>query len=83
MRPDGVSVRLLGPLEIERGGAPVPLGCHAQRALLARLLIDANRTVAIDRPMEDLWGEEAPASAVKMVHVYVSKLRSCFRATCS
>ena len=41
MRPDGVSVRLLGPLEVERGGAPIPLGGHAQRALLARLLLEA------------------------------------------
>jgi DNA-binding SARP family transcriptional activator len=75
MRPDGVSVRLLGPLEVERGGAPVALGGHGQRALLARLLLDANRTVSIDRLIDDLWGEDAPASAVKMVHVYVSKLR--------
>ena len=75
MRPDGVSVRLLGPLEVERRGVPLALGGRAQRALLARLLLDANRTVAIDRLIEDLWGEHAPASAVKMVHVYVSKLR--------
>ena len=72
---DGVSARLLGPLELERAGVPVRLGARGQRALLARLLLDANRTVAIDRLVDDLWGEAAPASAVKMVHIYVSKLR--------
>jgi DNA-binding SARP family transcriptional activator len=71
----GLSAGLLGPLEMERAGQPVPLGGPTQRALLARLLLDANRTVPIDRLVEDLWGDAAPASAVKMVHIYVSKLR--------
>jgi|SRR5215217_6959881 len=70
-----VHLRLLGPLEVEHEGSAAPLGGRAQRALLARLLLDANRTVAIDRLIEDLWGEEAPASAFKMVHIYVSRLR--------
>jgi len=42
---------------------------------LARLLLDANRVVAVERLVEDLWGEELPATAVKMVHMHVSKLR--------
>jgi len=68
-------VRLLGAVEAEHEGSPVPLGGRAQRALLARLLLDANRIVSSDRLVDDLWGEDAPASALKMVHVYVSKLR--------
>ena len=67
--------RLLGPLEIELEGRPVPLGGRAPRALLARLLLDANRAVAVDRLVEDLWGDEAPASAVKMIQIHVSALR--------
>jgi DNA-binding SARP family transcriptional activator len=70
-----LSARLLGPLEMERAGRTVPLGAPTQRALLARLLLDPNRTVAVDRLVDDLWGEAAPASAVKMIHIYVSKLR--------
>ena len=80
MRPDELSVRLLGPLEVVCGGVPLPLGGRAQQALLARLLLDANRTVAIERLIEDLWGEDAPASAVKMVHIHVSKLRKLLPA---
>ena len=75
MRSDELSIRLLGPLEVTRAGMPIALGARAQQALLARLLLDANRTVAIHRLIEDLWGEEAPASAMKMVHIHVSKLR--------
>jgi DNA-binding SARP family transcriptional activator len=70
-----VFARLLGPLEIELEGRPAPLGGRAPRALLARLLLDANRAVAVDRLVEDLWGEEAPASAVKMIQIHVSALR--------
>jgi DNA-binding SARP family transcriptional activator len=76
----GVSARLLGPLEMERAGRPLRLGTRGQRALLARLLLDANRTIAVDRLVADLWGEAAPASAVKMVHIYVSKLRKVLPA---
>lgn len=75
MNRESVDARLLGPLEVERDGVPVALGAPAQRALLARLLLDPNRTVAIDRLVEDLWGEDAPTSAVKMVQIHVSMLR--------
>src|SRR5829696_509671 len=66
---------ILGPLEVRDGDVPVRLGGRRQRALLARLLIDPNRTVAVDRLVDDLWGDSVPESAVKMVHIYVSQLR--------
>src|SRR5581483_9542127 len=40
-----------------------------------RLLLDANRAVAADRLIGDLWGDNAPASAPKMVQIFVSQLR--------
>jgi DNA-binding SARP family transcriptional activator/pimeloyl-ACP methyl ester carboxylesterase len=67
--------RVLGPLEARDGSARVTLGGRKQRALLARLLLDVNRTVSVERLVEDLWGVEAPDSAVKMVQIYVSQLR--------
>jgi DNA-binding SARP family transcriptional activator len=67
-----IEARLLGPLEL----GDVELGSPRQRALLARLLLDANRTVAVERLIDDLWGEDAPITAVKMVHIYVSRLRA-------
>ena len=75
-----IQARLLGPLEIEHAGRPVAAGGRAQRALLTRLLLDANRTVSVDRLVEDLWGETAPASAPKMVQIYVSMLRKALPA---
>jgi SARP family transcriptional regulator, regulator of embCAB operon len=70
-----IEARLLGPLEVAHGQTPVPLGAAGQRALLARLLLDANRTVAVERLVDDLWGEAVPSTAVKMIHIHVSRLR--------
>ena len=67
--------RLLGPLAVLDGDTPVALGGLKQRALLARLLVSPNRTVAVDRLVDDLWGEAVPDSATKMVQIYVSQLR--------
>ena len=66
---------MLGPLEVLAGGEPLQLGRGRQRALLARLLLDADRVVSVARLIDDLWGEGAPETAVKMVQVYVSQLR--------
>src|SRR5918911_451880 len=67
--------KLLGPLELDDGSGSVTLGGRKQRALLARLLLDVNRTVGVDRLVDDLWGESVPESAQKMVQIYVSQLR--------
>jgi DNA-binding SARP family transcriptional activator len=71
---------LLGPLQVEHDGTPIALGGGAHRALLTRLALEPNRTVGIDRLVEDLWGEDPPASAVKMVHIHVSMLRKVLPA---
>ena len=66
---------LLGPFEVRDGPAAVRLGGRKPRALLARLALDANRTVPAERLVEDLWGEDAPVTAPKMVQIHVSQLR--------
>ena len=51
------------------------LGGPKQRAVLAMLGLEANRTVSADRLAAGLWGEELPPSAAKMIQTYVSRLR--------
>ena len=51
---------ILGPLEVSRGGRMVPLGGPRQRAVLALLLLEANRVVSLDRLAEDVWGGHPP-----------------------
>jgi DNA-binding SARP family transcriptional activator len=70
-----MELRVLGPLEAIDGTTPLPLGGRKPRALLARLALDANRTVAVQRLIDDLWGDAVPDSAPKMVQIYVSQLR--------
>jgi WD40 repeat protein/DNA-binding SARP family transcriptional activator len=68
--------RILGPLEVHSDhGDAVTLGGRKPRAVLAVLLLNANEPVSAERLAGALWGEEAPAAAVRTVHVHVSRLR--------
>jgi DNA-binding SARP family transcriptional activator/predicted ATPase len=67
--------RLLGPLEVLRDHVPVRIAAGKQRALLAILLLNANRTVSREQLIDSLWGEDVPDSARKMVQIQVSQLR--------
>ena len=71
---------VLGPLEIVRQGRTLELGAGKQRTLLAVLLLHANEVVSTDRLIDALWGEQAPATAPKIVQGYVSRLRKVARA---
>ena len=70
-----MQIRVLGHLEVTVDDRPVVLGGPKQRAVLAMLGLEANRTVTADRLAEGLWGEEPPSSAGKMVQNYVWRLR--------
>jgi ABC-type transport system substrate-binding protein/DNA-binding SARP family transcriptional activator len=74
-----VDLRVLGPFEAVSDGQPLPLGARKQRAVLAMLTLEANRPVSADRLVEGLWGESPPATAGKMVQLYVSQLRKLLR----
>ena len=67
--------RVLGPLEVLGEDGPLPLGGAKQRALLALLLLNANRVVARERLIDELWPDDPPETAVTTVQVYVSRLR--------
>jgi DNA-binding SARP family transcriptional activator len=67
--------RLLGPLEADVEGNPVPLAAAKPRALLALLLLHRNQVVSTERLIDELWADEPPARATKTLQVYVSQLR--------
>lgn len=66
---------MLGPLEVLEEGRSIPLPGPKARALLALLLLDANRVVPLDRLVDGLWEEAPPETATKTLQVYVSQLR--------
>ena len=70
--------RILGPLEVVDDGRALDLGGQKQRALLALMLLEANRVVSADRLIEALWEQEPPETALKALQVYVSQLRKLF-----
>ena len=70
-----IEFRVLGSLEVVEGDRRLALGSPRQRLLLAVLLVHRGEPVSSDRLIDELWGEQAPASANKIVQGYVSNLR--------
>jgi len=66
---------VLGPLQMSADGSDVPLGAAKQRAVLAMLLINRNRPVAIDSLLDGAWRGSPPPEARASLHTYVSNLR--------
>lgn len=69
--------RILGPLQVVKDGSTIDLGPPQQRALLALLLVHANRVVTTDRILDALWGDETEGKT-NALWVYISRLRSTF-----
>jgi serine/threonine protein kinase/DNA-binding SARP family transcriptional activator len=66
---------ILGPLEVSDDGRKLALGGPKQRAVLAHLILRANRLVAADLLIDGLWGDEPPESARNTLQTYVYRLR--------
>ena len=67
---------ILGPLRVVGPGGDIPVPGAKQRAVLAALLL-AHRdgVVSAERLIDELWGDDPPATAVKSLQVHVSQLR--------
>jgi hypothetical protein len=63
-----LELRVVGPLEIARGGETVPVTAPKQRALLSLLLLRPNEPVAQDELIEALRGGTAPRTARAALH---------------
>ncbi|HET8968605.1 MAG TPA: BTAD domain-containing putative transcriptional regulator [Gaiellaceae bacterium] len=75
-------VRVLGPVVVvgDDGAALLPAK-HA--TLLAALVIADGRVLGVDELVEAVWDGTAPASARKLVQVYVSQLRKTLPSGCA
>lgn len=65
---------MLGPVEVVGDDGPIVLA-RKQRRLLAALLVADGRACGVDALVDAVWGDRPPASAAKLVQVYVSQLR--------
>ena len=75
MESAAIEFKLLGPLEVSQDGELTPVTGARQRALLALLLLHRNQTLARERLIDALWGEEPPATAANALQVAVHELR--------
>ena len=72
--------RVLGPLEVRHDGEPVAIGGQRQRALLALLLLNANRVVPTEQLVDQLWGEHPPPTATASLQNGIGLLRKALGA---
>jgi DNA-binding SARP family transcriptional activator/basic membrane lipoprotein Med (substrate-binding protein (PBP1-ABC) superfamily) len=74
-KSESLRFRILGPLEAEVEEGAIELGGRKQRAVLAALLLRAHEVVPDERLVDEIWGENPPASATHSLEAYVSRLR--------
>ena len=67
--------RILGSLEVLDGDRVVSVGGARCRAVLAVLVISANRPVSVGRLIDEVWGDPSPPTAGNVVQGHVSDLR--------
>ncbi|GLY91048.1 BTAD domain-containing putative transcriptional regulator [Actinoallomurus iriomotensis] len=70
-----VRFEILGPLRAWRADTELDLGPGKQRAVLAVLLLNANRPTPTARIVDAVWGDEPPENGVNVVQKYVAGLR--------
>lgn len=76
-----VEYLLSGSIEARVAGTPVALGGPKQRCVLAVLLCNHESVVSIDRLIDSVWEDDAPAKALASVRSYVANLRRILNAT--
>ena len=70
-----MELRILGPLEVAGENGPVDLRAAKHRRLLAALTLARGQACSADALVDAVWGTSPPASARKLLQVYVSQLR--------
>lgn len=71
----GICFNVLGPLHASRRGVALDLGHPQQRAVLAALVMREGAQVSAEQLVADVWGEEAPRTAVAALRTYIYRLR--------
>ena len=71
-----VEFRLLGGFEVLAEGRRVDVGHARQRDVLVVLLLEAGRTVPLERLADRVWGEQLPRSPKDALYSYLSRLRT-------
>lgn len=76
----GITIRVLGPVCVDRLGDLVDCGPPQQQATLAVLAINLGASTPVARIIDAIWGDDAPSSAPGTVRTCVYRLRKIFAA---
>ncbi|MGJ6121288.1 BTAD domain-containing putative transcriptional regulator [Mycolicibacterium sp. Y3] len=68
-------LQILGPLRVWRDDVELDAGPRQQGYLLALLLARVGRVSSTSELVDLLWGEDAPVSALNVLHKYIGALR--------
>ena len=74
-----MEIRVLGPVEISWAGRVIDLGGAKARSLVARLVIDRNLVVSVDRLVDSLWVDHQGDGAEIPLRSTISRLRKRLR----
>jgi DNA-binding SARP family transcriptional activator len=70
-----MKVSILGPLEVLDHGISIVPTANKPRQVLALLVTNAGKLVTAASLIEEMWGMNAPRSALPTVHTYIMRLR--------
>jgi DNA-binding SARP family transcriptional activator len=74
-RVTDLEFRVLGPVQVLRGGHQLALGGRTTLTLLASLAVSPGRIVPVDRLIDHVWDTDLPAHPRAALHNGVSRLR--------
>lgn len=66
---------VLGPVEAHRSSRRIRIDGQKPLVVLAMLIAAGGRALSVDQLTIGLWGDEAPRTAHKALHTYISSLR--------
>ncbi|MCU1504364.1 MAG: Transcriptional regulator [Ilumatobacteraceae bacterium] len=73
-----LDICVLGPLRVTRDGEDVPVTAAKVRTLALVFATRPRDIVSVGRLIDVLWPDDPPDSAKKLIHVYISQLRTAF-----
>ena len=72
---DPITIRILGPLTVERAGVVTDLGPMRRRAVLAMLVLGGDAGARMSEILDLLWPVNAPTTAKNVIQGYITSLR--------
>lgn len=70
-----MELRLFGELEVWSAGQSLEVGTPRQQTVLAALVVDARRPVAIDTLVNRVWDNDPPANPRAVLYSHLSRIR--------